>query len=292
MDGLKTKAPNHWRTVRAHGTAVGLPSDDDMGNSEVGHNALGAGQVISQGAKLVDNAIANGSVFSEVLHMNLHTLTINQYPFFTTCQEGWQYIKPTFANNTVHFIGLLSDGGVHSRCNQLYAFMQGAAKDGAKRIRVHILTDGRDVPDGSGIKFIQELEAECAKLKEAHGSDARIASGGGRMGVTMDRYEADWNIVKKGWYAHVLGEADNKFTSAEEAYKTMRVRVAINHSAGAYQPQPIYVKDDHALATNMTHTYLHTHMYTQEYTPRIRTYIHTRSLSISTNPARVTRRSQ
>lgn len=75
MDGLKTRAPNHWRTVRAHGTAVGLPSDDDMGNSEVGHNALGAGQVIAQGAKLVDNAIADGSVFTKVRepHGQLHS---------------------------------------------------------------------------------------------------------------------------------------------------------------------------------------------------------------------------
>lgn len=217
MDALKTRAPNHWRTVRAHGTAVGLPSDDDMGNSEVGHNALGAGQVIAQGAKLVDNAIADGSVFTKVRDCYNNNTALHMP------QDGWQYIKPTFANNTVHFIGLLSDGGVHSRCNQLYALMQGAAKDGAKRIRVHVLTDGRDVPDGSGIKFIQELEAECATLKDTYGTDARIASGGGRMGVTMDRYEADWNIVKKGWDAHVLGEAEHKFTSAAEAYRTLRV---------------------------------------------------------------------
>lgn len=84
MDGLKTRAPDHWRTVRAHGMAVGLPSDDDMGNSEVGHNALGAGQVIAQGAKLVDNAIADGSVFTKVLSTSCWCLVSRNIPCSST----------------------------------------------------------------------------------------------------------------------------------------------------------------------------------------------------------------
>jgi 2,3-bisphosphoglycerate-independent phosphoglycerate mutase len=198
-DSLR-KNEERFRTVRAHGTAVGLPSDADMGNSEVGHNALGSGQVVDQGARLVDIALESGAAFSG---------------------EGFQYIKPALAEHTLHFIGLLSDGGVHSRYDQLKQFIDGSVEQGAKRIRVHILTDGRDVPDGSSVGFVDELEKDL-KAACAAGCDAKIASGGGRMGVTMDRYEADWNIVKKGWYAHVLGEAPHTFTSAAEAVKTLR----------------------------------------------------------------------
>ena len=174
MDGLKANAPLRWRTVRAHGTAVGLPSDADMGNSEVGHNALGSGQVVDQGARLVDIALETGSIYAG---------------------NGWKHIEPAFAEKTLHLIGLLSDGGVHSRTNQLFALIRGAVDKGAKRIRVHVLTDGRDVEDGTSIKFVAELEEVLAGLQ---GCDAKIASGGGRMGVTMDRYEADWKIVERG----------------------------------------------------------------------------------------------
>lgn len=198
-DGLRD-VPNRWRTICAHGTAVGLPSDDDMGNSEVGHNALGAGQVINQGASLVDKALETGTIFEG---------------------DGWAYIAPSLPNNTLHLIGLLSDGGVHSRTDQLFALIRGAVARGAKSIRLHILTDGRDVADGSSIGFVQELENVLSEVRNA-GCDARIASGGGRMGVTMDRYEADWNIVKKGWEAHVLGQAPNKFKDAETAVRALR----------------------------------------------------------------------
>lgn len=191
--------PGRWRTILAHGTAVGLPSDADMGNSEVGHNALGAGQVIDQGASLVDKALESGSMFGG---------------------EGWKYVSENLANGTLHLIGLLSDGGVHSRTDQLFGLIRGAVERGTKKIRVHVLTDGRDVADGSSLKFVQELEEV---LKEVSGQcDAKIASGGGRMYVTMDRYEADWNIVKRGWDAHVLGEAPHKFTDAYTAIKTLR----------------------------------------------------------------------
>ncbi|VAH65345.1 unnamed protein product [Triticum turgidum subsp. durum] len=206
MDSLKNGAPEKWRLVKAHGTAVGLPSDDDMGNSEVGHNALGAGRIFAQGAKLVDAALASGKIWED---------------------EGFNYIKESFDKGTLHLIGLLSDGGVHSRLDQVQLIVKGASERGAKRIRLHILTDGRDVLDGSSVGFVETIENDLAQLRE-QGVDARIASGGGRMYVTMDRYENDWSVVKRGWDAQVLGEAPHKFQNALEAVKTLRAEPKAN----------------------------------------------------------------
>uniref|UniRef100_A0ACD5TG50 Uncharacterized protein n=1 Tax=Avena sativa TaxID=4498 RepID=A0ACD5TG50_AVESA len=206
MDSLKNGAPEKWTLVKAHGTAVGLPSDDDMGNSEVGHNALGAGRIFAQGAKLVDAALASGKIWED---------------------EGFNYIKESFAEGTLHLIGLLSDGGVHSRLDQVQLLLKGASERGAKRIRLHILTDGRDVLDGSSVGFVETIENDLAQLREK-GVDARVASGGGRMYVTMDRYENDWGVVKRGWDAQVLGEAPYKFKSALEAVKTLRAEPKAN----------------------------------------------------------------
>ncbi|KAK4382046.1 2,3-bisphosphoglycerate-independent phosphoglycerate mutase [Sesamum angolense] len=221
MDSLKNGAPDKWRLVKAHGKAVGLPTDDDMGNSEVGHNALGAGRIYAQGAQLVDIALETGKIYDG---------------------EGFKYIKESFETGTLHLIGLLSDGGVHSssiscRYVNYLNFMaivfihipsinsnvvaQGASERGAKRIRVHILTDGRDVLDGSSVGFVETLENDLAKLCEK-GVDAQVASGGGRMYVTMDRYENDWDVVKRGWDAQVLGEAPHKFKNPVEAVKKLR----------------------------------------------------------------------
>ncbi|KAK4748151.1 hypothetical protein SAY87_014737 [Trapa incisa] len=217
MDSLKKGAPEKWRLVRAHGTAVGLPTEDDMGNSEVGHNALGAGRIFAQGAKLVDLALASGKIYDG---------------------PGFNYIKECFASGTLHLIGLLSDGGVHSRLDQLQLLLKGAGERGAKRIRVHILTDGRDVLDGSSVGFVETLENDLAEIR-AKGIDAQIASGGGRMYVTMDRYENDWNVIKRGWDAQVLGEAPHKFKSAVEAVKALRATGANDQ----YLP-PFVIVDD------------------------------------------------
>lgn len=200
MDSLKKGAPEKWMLIKAHGPAVGLPTEDDMGNSEVGHNALGAGRIFAQGAKLVDYALESGKIYTG---------------------EGFKYIKECFGTGTLHFIGLLSDGGVHSRLDQLQLLLKGSARNGAKRIRVHILTDGRDCLDGSSVGFVETLEKDLAELRK-EGVDAQIASGGGRMYVTMDRYENDWGVVKRGWDAQVLGEAPYKFRSAVEAVKKLR----------------------------------------------------------------------
>jgi 2,3-bisphosphoglycerate-independent phosphoglycerate mutase len=186
--------------LRAHGTAVGMPSDKDMGNSEVGHNALGAGRVFDQGAKLVDQAIRSGRVFES---------------------RAWrEAMSAVSSGGTLHLIGLWSDGNVHSHMDHPSALMKQAAHEGARRIRVHPLLDGRDVGATTALDYIAALEAELNALR-ASGVDAQIASGGGRMCTTMDRYEADWSIVARGWDAHVHGRARH-FDSAAQAVETFR----------------------------------------------------------------------
>ncbi|XP_028081357.1 2,3-bisphosphoglycerate-independent phosphoglycerate mutase isoform X3 [Camellia sinensis] len=173
-------------------------------------------------AKLVDLALASGKIYEG---------------------EGFKYIKECFENGTLHLIGLLSDGGVHSRLDQLQLLLKGASEHGAKRIRVHILTDGRDVLDGTSVEFVETLENDLSKLREK-GVDAKIASGGGRMYVTMDRYENDWGVVKRGWDAQVLGEAPYKFRNALEAVKKLREEANANDQ---YLP-PFVIVDENGLA--------------------------------------------
>ncbi len=204
-----------YTTLKAHGKAVGMPSDSDMGNSEVGHNALGAGRVFEQGAALVSKAIENGSIFRTPLWKDLIARVKPSgppVPRSGTYSDG----KPS---GTFHLIGLLSDGNVHAHTEHLYALLRQSAKDGVKRVRIHALTDGRDVHEKSALQYIEKTEQLLTELKKQYGVDYRIASGGGRMITTMDRYNADWTIVKRGWDAHVLGKA-RMFASAAEAIGT------------------------------------------------------------------------
>ena len=197
-----------YPTVRfkAHGTAVGLPSDDDMGNSEVGHNALGAGQVFAQGAKLVTQSIESGKMFAS---------------------ETWQTLIGNVKANasTLHFLGLFSDGNVHSHIDHLKAMLTRAKTEGVSRVRVHILIDGRDVGETSALDYILPFETFLADLRD-ESFDIAIASGGGRMKITMDRYEADWSMVERGWQTHVLGEG-RQFSSAAEAVETYRAELGV-----------------------------------------------------------------
>ena len=188
-------------TLKAHGTAVGLPSDADMGNSEVGHNAFGAGRVFSQGAKLVDNAINEGGVFNG---------------------KTWKQLLDNVKNNnsTLHFLGLASDGNVHSNINHLYKMVDRAKVDGVKRVRLHLLLDGRDVGERSALDYIKPLEDYLKKISDKT-FDIAIASVGGRMVITMDRYNADWKMVERGWKTHVLGEG-RFFDSASDGIETIR----------------------------------------------------------------------
>lgn len=192
--------PGMRAELRAHGKAVGLPSDDDMGNSEVGHNALGAGKIYAQGSKLVGRAIANGSLFTGAT---------------------WQKVIERGARGgAIHFLGLLSDGNVHSHMDHLEAMLDAAAKAGCKRLYLHALLDGRDVAPTSALEYVDRAERYLGLLR-ASGVDARIVSGGGRMVITMDRYEADWAMVDRGWRTHVLGAAP-AFSSARQAIESAR----------------------------------------------------------------------
>ncbi|MDZ7294280.1 MAG: 2,3-bisphosphoglycerate-independent phosphoglycerate mutase [candidate division KSB1 bacterium] len=189
--------------LQAHGTAVGLPSDDDMGNSEVGHNAIGAGRVFDQGAKLVNRALRTGEMFAGPVWRRLIDNCLRHH-------------------TPLHFIGLFSDGNVHSHIDHLKAMLLQAKREGVKKARIHVLLDGRDVGETSALEYVRPFEEFLATLNR-EGVDYRIASGGGRMKITMDRYEANWDMVALGWKTHVHGLGE-QFRSAEEAITTFRTR--------------------------------------------------------------------
>ena len=199
LDELMETSP--WVKLKAHGTAVGLPSDADMGNSEVGHNAIGCGRVFDQGAKLVEKSIATGAMFEGAV---------------------WKKLVSNVkrSGGALHFLGLLSDGNVHSNVAHLKAMIVQAKKEGVAKVRIHALLDGRDVGETSALEYFDPFE-EFLKEQRDDSFDARIASGGGRMVITMDRYNANWDMVRKGWETHVLGEG-RQFKSAREAIETLR----------------------------------------------------------------------
>ena len=189
IDRLLNIAP--WGKLKAHGTAVGLPTDDDMGNSEVGHNAMGAGRIFAQGAKLVNNAFDSGAMWESSV---------------------W---KRAVQTTTLHFLGLLSDGNVHSHIKHLLQMISQAHIEGVQHVRVHVLTDGRDVSPRSALEYIAQLEEHLSTFNNS-GRDYSIATGGGRMWITLDRYEADWPMVERGWACHILGEG-SRYDSASAA---------------------------------------------------------------------------
>lgn len=187
--------------LKAHGRAVGMPTDDDMGNSEVGHNAIGAGQVYNQGAALVADSIQSGEIFA---------------------RDAWKEIVGNVRekNTVLHFIGLFSDGNVHSNIAHLKAMVAQSKQEGLKKVRIHILLDGRDVPETSALDYVLPFEQFLSELR-SEDFDVCIASGGGRMQITMDRYNANWKMVEAGWKTHVLGEG-RLFESAANAIETLR----------------------------------------------------------------------
>jgi 2,3-bisphosphoglycerate-independent phosphoglycerate mutase len=200
LDWLAQNALN--AKLKAHGTAVGMPSDSDMGNSEIGHNAIGCGRVFDQGAKLVNESIENRALFDRAVWKELIENVIGH-------------------NSRLHFMGLFSDGNVHSHINHLEALLTEAKNQGVKKACVHILLDGRDVPPTSALEYVERLENFLSDLKQNNEIDFAIASGGGRMKITMDRYQANWGMVELGWNTHVLGKG-RTFGSAREAIETLR----------------------------------------------------------------------
>ena len=186
--------------LKAHGLAVGMPSDEDMGNSEVGHNAIGCGRVFAQGAKLVEDAVESKDMFQGDTWKEI----------IANCKEK---------NSTLHFLGLFSDGNVHSNINHLKAMLEEAKAEGIAKARIHILLDGRDVPATSALDYLDPFEDFLSSLNV----DYKIASGGGRMVITMDRYNANWDMVRKGWNTHVLGEGP-LYSNAREAIEDLRAQ--------------------------------------------------------------------
>jgi 2,3-bisphosphoglycerate-independent phosphoglycerate mutase len=214
LDWLKENVP--YTQLKAHGKAVGMPSDEDMGNSEVGHNAIGSGRVFAQGASLVQDAMKNGSLFKG---------------------DTWNALVANAVkhDSTLHFIGLLSDGNVHTHIDHLFAFLRHAKEQGVKTVRVHTLLDGRDVAPTSALEYIDATEAVLAELNADDSVDYAIASGGGRLYITMDRYQADWPMVERGWDTHVRGKG-RAFASAREAVETLRTETpgVIDQDLGAF----------------------------------------------------------
>ncbi len=201
LDRLFKEAPV-FLELKAHGKAVGLPTDDDMGNSEVGHNTLGGGRVFEQGAKLVNTAIGSGALF--------------------TTQVWRDLVDQVKAGGGIfHLLGLVSDGNVHSHIKHLLALIERLEAEGVARVRVHALADGRDVEPMSYHRYIAQLETLLSRISRNQEMDFAVASGGGRMRMTMDRYNADWQMVQRGWAAHVLGRGRG-FRSCSDAIEVLR----------------------------------------------------------------------
>ena len=207
----------------AHGDYVGIPSQD-MGNSEVGHNAIGAGEIVAQSTKAVDEAIIGEKAFHEPVWQNaIRNVKDHQ--------------------STLHFMGIFSDGNVHSNIRHLEKMLERAKQEGVKRVRIHILIDGRDVPPVSEPKYIRRLEKFIHGLGDP---DYKIASGGGRMVITADRYQSDWGMVEKGWRTHVLGEG-RQFPDAETAIQTYRSEIP--DLQDQYMPPFVIAENGQAIGT-------------------------------------------
>jgi 2,3-bisphosphoglycerate-independent phosphoglycerate mutase len=211
-----------YTELAAHGTAVGLPSDDDMGNSEVGHNAIGAGRIFDQGAKLVNAALKSGAVYQT---------------------DVWQSAIEHGKRNTLHLLGLHSDGNIHAHTKHLYALMEKAAEQGVTECCIHVLLDGRDVAARSALVYIEQTEALIEKINTQYHANFRIASGGGRMEITMDRYEADWEMVRRGYNCHTHGQGQH-FSSAADAVQAM-----YDASDKSDQYLPAFVIEKNGVAT-------------------------------------------
>lgn len=195
-DNLKNKFP--FTLINASGEWVGLKKGD-MGNSEVGHNTMGAGFIYKQGAELVNEAFKNGTAFKSNCFNTLVTNCIKH-------------------DSTFHLVGLLSDGRVHSDIEQLKTLLFELSENDIDKVRLHILLDGRDVSPQSAEKYVAEIESYISSLGK---SDYLIASGGGRMQIVMDRYEADWKMVEKG-YNTIVNAEGKTFTSPEMAINYFR----------------------------------------------------------------------
>lgn len=205
--------------LNASGEAVGL-LPGQMGNSEVGHNTMGAGRAFKQGIAQIEEAFDTGEVFNSEAWKGAITRVLNGVrPGTEVDNPGNSWYNQGMEQRTLHFAGIFSDGGVHSHISHLEQMVAKAYEEGVRCMRVHAIFDGRDVPPQSEPKFIQRFEEFATRFPDA---DIQIASGGGRQTTVSDRYENDWNMVARGWDMMVNGEADYFFPSATEAINTLR----------------------------------------------------------------------
>lgn len=191
IDSLYTKYPN--ASLRTDGLNVGLP-EGQMGNSEVGHMNLGAGRIIYQDLAKINLAVQDNSIGKG-----------------KALQDAFSYAKQN--DKKVHFLGLVSDGGVHSHINHLLGLIDAAENFGLEKVFVHAFTDGRDVDPKSGINFITQLND---RLKTTH---AKLASICGRY-FAMDR-DKRWERVKKSYDLLVNGlgiPSHDAIASIQESY--------------------------------------------------------------------------
>ncbi len=188
-------------TLMTHGPYVGLPAAKDLGGSEVGHLTMGAGQILDQGPTRINKAIADGSFYeSEALQQVV-----------SCCRKG----------GTLHLLGLLSDGNIHSHINHFIALADFAFEKGIRRLRLHALLDGRDVGIQTAEKYVARIEEAFAYINAQEGFSYALASGGGREQVIMDR-DHNWCKVEEGWNAMVYGESPNRFRSVPDAIQHFR----------------------------------------------------------------------
>ncbi|MBQ6461419.1 2,3-bisphosphoglycerate-independent phosphoglycerate mutase [Candidatus Saccharibacteria bacterium] len=221
----------------ASGEAVGL-IPGQMGNSEVGHNTMGAGRVMKQDIARVNEAFSSGEVFeSDAWKGAIATvLKKDNRDNIDNYDKVWynKEIEPA----TLHFAGIFSDGGVHSHIEHLEQMIERAYREGVRKIRVHAVLDGRDTPPQSEPKYIRRFEEFARRFSNA---DIKIADGGGRMVYVADRYENDWGMVARGWDAMVNGEADYYFKTPEEAISILR---RINPSVQDQDLPPFVIVDE------------------------------------------------
>ncbi|KGG80290.1 phosphoglyceromutase [Caloranaerobacter azorensis H53214] len=198
---LKAKTPNFKMLLEnypstkleASGLSVGLP-EGQMGNSEVGHLNIGAGRIIYQEFTRISKAIENGEFFEK-------------QEFIKAVENAKKH------NSSLHLMGLLSDGGVHSHNTHLYALLELAQKYGLKEVYIHCFLDGRDVPPKSAKKYIEELENKLSEI-----GVGKIATISGRY-YAMDR-DKRWDRTKKAYDAMVLGKGRTASTPIEAINKS------------------------------------------------------------------------
>lgn len=176
--------------ISTSGLDVGLPAGV-MGNSEVGHQNIGAGRIVDQEVVRIDKAIANGS--------------LKKNPVL---QEAFTHVKK--AGTKLHFMGLVSDGGIHSLIAHLFGLLDLAKEAGVQEVYIHAFTDGRDTAPTSGIRFIQVLEKKCSEI-----GIGKIASVCGRFWA-MDR-DNRWDRIQKAYESLVCKNFERKAYSASQA---------------------------------------------------------------------------